>query len=773
MTRSQLSEQPGPQAERCEAGERKAGLQPGIGWPDKARPGHDAACGYRGRRGRPVLLGMVIAVAAAAVYANTLHAPLQFDDGLHISESRSIRQLWPPWGAMAGTARPLLMLTLAINYAISGLQTWSYHVVNIGLHAAAAVVLFGLLRRTLAAVPRFGGAADPLAAAAALLWAVHPIQTQAVSYIIQRGESMTGLFYLLTLYTAARGMGSGRPAPWYVAAGAACAAGMATKEVMATAPLMVLLYDRTFAAGSLRGALRRRWALYAGLAASWLLLAGLFMFNLRVAPRSAGFGVEGVGPLAYAASQPGVILRYLGLAVWPSPLCFDYRWPLAGHWSDVLLPAAAVAALLAAGAVCLWRRQPIGWAAAFFFLVLAPTSTIVPIRDVAVEHRMYLPLAAVMVSGAAGGWLLLLRLRAAWGLRPALRGTNIRTVDRRATEPRAARRSAAAGPPVDRRPPVMPAQAAEHGPAAGARRLGWLAGGAVLVIAACLAAGTVRRNTLYNSERLLWEDAVRRRPQNARAHFYVGIGHTMLSQHAESLEWYRRAVELDPDFVEAHTNYGNALLILGQPAQAMAEYREALALNPGFLGALLSMGKALGDQGRFDEATALYREALARDPRRPEAHTGLAAVYLQQKRLEPARVHLEQALAIEPESPEALYHAGLLNALSGDHAAAARLYARSAELYERSRAHFQAYLDARHQYANALVRSGRTAEAIAEYRAVLALRPQWAQVHNNLGVALMGAGERSEARRHFEEALRLEPHNARARQNLNNLLSEQ
>ncbi|HKD36724.1 MAG TPA: glycosyltransferase family 39 protein, partial [Pirellulales bacterium] len=219
-----------------------------------------------------------IFVAAIAVFGNSFNGDLIFDDLGWITNNPTIHHLWPldnvlfPQHNGFDSGRPVLNLTLAINYAISGNDPRSYHVVNIAIHILAGWTLFGIVRRTLltpALRARFAAAATPLALAVTLLWLVHPLQTGSVSYVIQRTEALVGLFYLLTLYCVIRGAESDRPRRWYAAAVVACFLGMGTKEVMATAPLVVLLYDRAFLAGSFSEAFRRRWGLYLAMAATW------------------------------------------------------------------------------------------------------------------------------------------------------------------------------------------------------------------------------------------------------------------------------------------------------------------------------------------------------------------------------------------------------------------------------------------------------------------------------------------------------------------------
>ena len=220
---------------------------------------------------------LVVVAAGVAAYANSLHGPFIFDDARSIAEDPAIRHLWPPWAPLKGATRPTSAWTFAVNYALGGLRVEGYHVVNLLIHLSAALVLWGVARRTLKAYfvtvhgdcPNFRGEVREngtvplrpvwLALAIALLWVVHPLQTQAVTYVVQREESLMGLFYLLTLYGFLRAQDSRRPGWWYAASAGCCALGMGAKKVMVTAPLMVLWYDRALVAGSWREIFRRRW----------------------------------------------------------------------------------------------------------------------------------------------------------------------------------------------------------------------------------------------------------------------------------------------------------------------------------------------------------------------------------------------------------------------------------------------------------------------------------------------------------------------------------
>ncbi len=294
--------------------------------------------------------------------------------------------LWgPPQSTAAG--RPIVCLSLALNYTISGLNPWSYHAVNLGIHLLAALVLYGIVRRTLGmptAMNLSPASARWTALAASLIWTVHPLQTESVTYVIQRTELLVGLFYLLTLYCCVRGWQSCGSAGWGVGAVTACGLGMLSKEVMVSAPVAALLYDRAFVSGTFARALRRCWRLYLGLGATWVILAAIIAFGAR--SDSVGFGL-GITAWQYLLTQAGVLAHYLRLAFFPHPLVISYGdWPIAHSPADVWPAGLLIVGLLTATAVMLRLRPAAGFPGACFFLILAPTSSFVPIvTEIAAE----------------------------------------------------------------------------------------------------------------------------------------------------------------------------------------------------------------------------------------------------------------------------------------------------------------------------------------------------------------------------------------------------
>ena len=350
--------------------------------------------------------GALIVIAGLLSYSNCFQGEFVFDDNGGILGNAHIQHLWPLSSAMSAPTRtsiigrPTICLSLALNYAINGLNVWGYRAANLGIHLISGLLLFGLIRRTLTNNEKLrawaGGQASVLAFAAALLWTLHPLNTQVVNYIIQRCESLMAMFYLLTLYAAMRSMEDrANQKMWQIVAIAACALGMGSKEVMVSAPLIVLLYDRFFISGSFSNALKRGKFVYAGLALTWGILALMVAMGGQI--NSARLDRPSWTKYEYALTQSEVIVYYLRLAFYPQPLCFDYAWPAANSIIQVLPFLLIMFALIGATAWALRFRPELGFLGAWFFVLLAPSSSIMPLPDMAVEYRIYTALMAVSI----------------------------------------------------------------------------------------------------------------------------------------------------------------------------------------------------------------------------------------------------------------------------------------------------------------------------------------------------------------------------------------
>ncbi len=500
----------------------------------------------------PVWPALLLVAAVLAVYAGALRAPLLFDDLGAITENTSIRSLTtafnPPGDGSTTTGRPVLNFTFALTYKLSGPEPWGHRAGNLVIHAAAALALLGVARRIFARV--LPAVAPSLALGLALLWAVHPLQTESVTCIAQRTEVLCGFFYLFTLFAFFRGAEAGGSLGWLAVSVVACLLGMGSKEVMVSAPLIVLLADRTFVAGSFAAAWRARRGYYLALAATWGLLLVLVLGAGGTRGASAGLGL-GVSWWTYWLKQAEALVLYLKLCLWPHPLVLDYGTAVVHSPAEVWWQGLVVWTLVGGTLWALWCRPVIGFAGVAFFAILAPSSSVVPlVTQTMAEHRMYLPLAAVLGLGLAA----------------LHRGLGARA---------------------------------------------WLGWGAVALLFAGL---TVARNQDYRDTSVIWQDSVAKYPTSARAQHNLAVELQHRGRAAEAAEHAATAAQLSPDYVPAHYTWGLALLDLGRVDEAVARLQTATKLGPAHADAQLALGNALMRANRPAEAAEAFRLSLALKP---------------------------------------------------------------------------------------------------------------------------------------------------------------
>lgn len=646
-------------------------------------------------------------LATVAAYLNSLSGPLIFDDSSSVTDNPSIRRLWPLGPVLAPPAdctvagRPFANLSFALNYAVGGLSVRGYHVVNVLLHASGALLVLGIVRRSLSRLPTTPAVAGrgasrgvhshalAIATCAAAVWGVHPLLTSTVSYISQRTELLMSFCYLATLYTFIRGAEGGR-SRWQWLSVAACWLGMGSKEGMVTAPVVVLLYDATFVAGTIREALRRRAGYYAGLAGSWVLL-GVLMKGLQ--HRAVGFEL-GVTWWRYAFTECQAVLHYLRLIVWPQPLIFDYGAIFLENPAMIAAFAVGLAALLAAVFYALRRWPTVAFPALAFFLILAPTSSVVPISAQPIaENRVYLAAAPVIVLFIVG----LFR----FGVRSMIVTTTI----------------------------------------------------------LCLLLGglTIRRNRDYQDPLRLWADTAAKRPLNPRALENLGELLFQGGALAEARRQFEQALRLKPDYPEALNNLGATLHAMGESQQAIRRFEEAIRVKPDFASAHNNLGNALLQAGRIEEARAHLEEALRLfgeesrlKPDLPDLYNNLGNVALYQGRNADALKSYDEALRQRPAFPQAEMNAGVA--------------LRQLNRVDESIPHFNAALALRPDFPEAhfnlalsLLQAGDMAAAQQHLEAAVQLRPAFVEAHQWLGDLLLGNGRVAEARRHYELALQSRP----------------
>ena len=409
---------------------------------------------FEGRRFH-LVAGLLIAISTFLVYSNTFYAGFHFDDTPHIVENYSIRNLGN-WLDILKGQRGVAMLSFALNYAVGGLNVTGYHIVNLAIHITNGILVYFLIFLTLNRIDGFKGIAKKIAVYTALLFAVHPIQTQAVTYIIQRMESLASMFMLIGLLLFIKGTETSKAAAkvfLYIAVAASYLLGFYSKEIAITLPAIIILYDYCFLSEGNLKKLVGRWPIYGVLLVILFFLAAPTFSGLQETPGeapsagaqgiisnpqetpgadvpvsvetpSAGFGVKSITPKEYLFTQFNVLIYYVTLLFAPVNQNLDYDFPVSkglfeapvvnpGTVLNIPLPPPIVSLIILLAiigfALYLLIKPPspplekggkggilhhgrlIAFFILWFFIILSPTSSFVPIIDVIFEHRLYLP----------------------------------------------------------------------------------------------------------------------------------------------------------------------------------------------------------------------------------------------------------------------------------------------------------------------------------------------------------------------------------------------
>lgn len=482
------------------------------------------------RNRRSIVLIVLVGLIA---WFNTFSGVFLFDDGYTIVSNEKVNDITLE---RAKLARAFVGYVNAINHLSDGANPRGYHLVNLIAHLLASLALFGLARRTLLLErwpERIRDASRPLALSIAMLWMVHPLQTASVTYIIQRCESMMGMFYLLTMYCFVRGATAKSPFYWYIASIFCGLLGNACKEVIVTAPFVILAYDWVFLRLGLWTLIKRRGWYYLLLTAIITLSFLYWSANAVVSGTNSyalGFDYPWFGPWEYLMSQTHVILHYVRLAFWPDLLCFDYQdWEPIRTWRDCWLQGSILSIAVLFSLVEIFRRRWVGFAIFAFFAILAPTSSVMPIQDLIFDHRMYMSLAPLICLVVGFGW---------WATTAV----------------------------IDRG--LLPA-----------RTMAYLRSAVIVGLVVVLSVATMFRNDDYQSRLTIWSDVVKKRPNCVRAMTEVASQLYKPDTAEEAFALAKRAVELSPNYPDARYYYGLMLFDRDMHDEAIEQFYYAYRLK--------------------------------------------------------------------------------------------------------------------------------------------------------------------------------------------------
>ena len=525
-----------------------------------------------------LLLGLAILIFL--IYSSSLNGPFIFDDSriennpsLHIT-TLSIKSLAKAGFESSPSTRPVSYITFALNYYFHGFATRGYHIANICIHVLAAIILFLLIKTTLSLPPLRSKFAQHtwLPFAAALIWAVHPLQTQSVTYIIQRMNSLSAMFYILSLYLYAKGRLSGTGTKKWLLFGGSLLAGilaLGSKETAATLPFFILLYE---------------WYFFQDLDVTWLtkqvipasiiifVFGGLVFLYLGTDPATtilSTYNSRDFTLIQRVLTEFRVVVFYVGLLFFPHParLNLDHYFY---HSSSLVSPISTMLSLafllilffIAVAAAK--RNRLLSFCILWFLGNLVIESSVIGL-EIIFEHRNYLP--SMMM-------ILLIII-------PIFQ--------------------------FIQRPP-------------------WLRIAILCLIVILLSFWTYERNRVWSDRISLWGDSAAKSPLKARPHNNLGVALKDKGMTSEAVGHFLETIRLDPKFVEAYNNLGNSFMLLGKHEDAIQNYFEALKINPNNAKVHANLGKALVSRWRLEEAMHHYKEVLRLQPYDQEAQMNLLSV---------------------------------------------------------------------------------------------------------------------------------------------------
>jgi tetratricopeptide (TPR) repeat protein len=602
----------------------------------KVRLRHNAATSDRtgvSRFDTSLAHGILIIILCVIAYSNTFSAPFQLDDASNIVDNPQVRNIHLFLKAPAST-RGVGYFTFALNYWLHGADVAGYHIVNLVIHILTSLLLYGLIvlsfRTPVLQRSLLRRRAGTIALFSALLFAAHPVQTEAVTYIVQRLASLAALFYIASLaaYVKSRLSGlenrpAGYAAAWYAASLLSAVLAMKTKEIAFTLPVVITLFEFLF----FEGPIKKRIVLLFPLLLTMLIIPMTLLgtgkpLGVMLRDVSQVTRVEtAVTRTEYLLTEFAVIVTYLRLFFLPINQNLDYSYPLYQSFFEprVVLSFLLLSVILGTAAYFLSRdrRFPgagrlIAFGVFWFFITLSVESSVIPIVDLIFEHRLYLPSAGFFITCVSALFLGAERLKTRW-------------------------------------------------PTAERAVLGVLAA-AVIVFAGL----TYTRNIVWGSEVRLWQDVIQKSPEKARGYNGLGLAYNKMALYDKALMNFDKGLSLEPENAGAYNGRGVTYDELGRFDKAIEDFNRAIALDPSDQRAFTNRGLLYGKSGRFDKAIEDFETAIALDPSRPEAYNNLGIAYAKFGLADKALEQFNKTILLDPEQAMAYYNRGLLYSRTGD-----------------------------------------------------------------------------------------------------------
>ena len=549
---------------------------------------------------------LLISIVGIIIYANSFYGEFQFDDGVHIVQQNKFNDLslyskFSSWTKV--NDRPLAYFTLALNKVINGSNVFGYHFFNLIVHLLTSILVYFfsllLLSQKTVQTIKIIGKEKLIALFVALIFLSHPIQTQAVTYIVQRMTSLSALFYLASAFFFVNGRLSQVKGElyikfvlFYILTVFTAIASLLSKQIAVTLPLTFLLIEFFFVWNG--EGKRNNKFLLSGIILMAVLFLGIIVGGFL--PKET----EEISRYEYFITQLRVIVKYVQLLILPISQNLDYDFVMSTSiWGiDVLISAFVVISLLIS-IFTFYRKYPlIAFGLAWFFITLLVESSVIPIRDVIFEHRLYLPMFGFAIILIIALLEILNKIK------------------------------------LQRLIVVL---------------------SAIITVYSCL---TIIRNTVWKTKLSLWYDVVQKSPAKARPHLNLGIAYFHLFKPIQAIEQFNLANKLEPDNSQIYYNRAEAYLVINRIEEAIRDLNQSILFNPEFAEAIDTRGNAKLRLKDFDQAITDFSLAIEMKPQLESAWFNRANAYLFKGEIQKALDDLDNAIVLNPDFAAAFNNRG-------------------------------------------------------------------------------------------------------------------
>ena len=652
-----------------------------------------------------IVVFLVISVLGSVIYSNTFDAPFTFDDIGQIKQNPGIRithfsitQIIKA-GFQSIKTRPIAAITFVLNYVFNKYDAFGYHIANTAIHILTAFFLYIFLSTTLKlpSIQSRYQQPDLISFIASLIWLVHPIQIQSVTYIVQRMNSLAAMFFILSFWLYVKARLADQPwKKWSLLGGSGVIwiLALGCKQNTAILPFFIFLYE---------------WYFFQDLSRQWFKSSLKYLIAAAVIFAAVAFLYLGSNPLEKlnklrdyshgeftlaerALTQTRVVVYYLSLIFFPHPsrLNLDYDFPLSHSLFNpitTLLSLIFIVGLIALAFYLAKRERLISFCILWFFGNLLIESSIIPLAII-FEHRNYLPSMLLCLVPVVLSFRYI--------------------------------------------------------------KLEWLRLGLLCVVIAGLSFWTYQRNQVWQNEVSLWSDVIQKSPNKARPHANLGDAFKKEGKLDAAIEQFMTAIRLDPSLPEPYNNLGVILAMQGKIDEAIDYYSKAIKIKPSYAEAYFNLGSTLAAHGQIMQAIDMLSKALQLNPDSARVHSNLGSLFIKQGNLEKALYHNKEALRLDPQLVEAHNNMGIVLMREGKLEAAISQFREALQIDPN-------FKPAANSLRSALAIQRELESEVSKLSKLLQDNPESAELHFQLGNLFFRQGDRRQAIQQYKKALELDP----------------